>query len=329
MEKKIIKISEYIISVINTINDFQEFQYNKPEIIKSIKDIVLCCNNILNQNQNQNTKSSYSSNNTKSKNNDQDKTKSTVSNILGLQFNYDAYLTKSDANFLIGYEEKKNNIFKNLSKTTKSSLRSTESNNIVVDKKNKNSKNIYKNNIISNILFKINNDENIKPILFKLYGNNIKEKLLSNNLNDDFLIQIKNVIDEIEKIKFQSIKNEIYDKNENTTDLLKNDFNKNFNTIQYSDPKIESYYKRSLRYNSPKSLKISLSSNNINQNNNNYSRKKNTHFNNTGKRNKDKKPFINATCIYGRYFDEPLQKGGASKLTPTYHIYRSFSENKN
>ena len=27
-----------------------------------------------------------------------------------------------------------------------------------------------------------------------------------------------------------------------------------------------------------------------------------------------KKPFISATCSYGKYFDEPLQNGGESKL---------------
>ena len=27
-----------------------------------------------------------------------------------------------------------------------------------------------------------------------------------------------------------------------------------------------------------------------------------------------KRPFISATCGYGKYFDEPLQKGGESKL---------------
>ena len=28
-----------------------------------------------------------------------------------------------------------------------------------------------------------------------------------------------------------------------------------------------------------------------------------------------KKPFVSATCNYGKYFDEPLQNGGESKLS--------------
>ena len=322
MENQIIKIAEYILSIINNISNFQEFQNNKYEIINSVEKIVLCCNYI------QNMKFSTNFNKTKQKNNNIDNAKSTVSNILGLQFNYDSYLTESDAKFLIEYEDNKNNILKTLSKTNKSTLKTNDFNSIFIDQKNKNLKNKHKNNkkdIISNIIYKINNDENIPPILFNLFGKNIKEKLLSNNISDGFLDQIKNVINEIEKIKFQSIRNEIFDKDGNIPDLLSRKFCcKTFNSIQNSEPKIETNYRRPLRYQTYKNLKISFSDNNINRNKNNYS-KKSKNSNNTDKIHKNKNPFINTAYIYEKYFDEPLKGHSTSKLSNTC---RYFTENQ-
>ena len=323
MERQIIKNTEYILFLINNVNNFQEFINNKPEIIKAIKDIVLCCNNILDKN----IKSSINLNRKISKNNSQNKDKPTVSNILGLQFNYDSYLTESDTNFIIDYEDNKNKINKTLSKTAKNSFRSKELNNIYNDQKNKNPKNNHKydkTNKISNILFKINTDENIRHILIKLFGKNIKEQFLSKNISDDFLRQISNAINEIEKLKNKSIKNLLYDKNGNISDSLnKKIFDKNFDNFQYLDPKNEFNYKRLSKYKTAKDLKSSLSSN-VSRNNNNFSRK-NHKRNNTVRINKSNKPFINATCIYGRYFDEPLQKGGQSKLSDYNQIARYFS----
>ena len=50
--------------------------------------------------------------------------------------------------------------------------------------------------------------------------------------------------------------------------------------------------------------------------------KKNIVKNNNNNSSKKEKPFINATCAYGNYFDPPLQKGGISKLD----IYKKIME---
>jgi hypothetical protein len=55
--------------------------------------------------------------------------------------------------------------------------------------------------------------------------------------------------------------------------------------------------------------------NNEKSNSKNKDSKCNTKRTNSPKGKKyHQKPFISATCGYGKYFDEPLQKGGISKL---------------
>lgn len=301
MEEKIILISKYIMTVLNKISNFNEFKNYKPELIKAIKNIVICTNNILNNND----ISSKINENTIHNSNPINKT--SLSDELNLQYNYDSFLNKDYSNYfpkyIISNLNSENDLPINLKNSINSvnSIKSNKTNNFIEDKNNIINK--KKQEIITNILIKINNNETIYPILSKLFGKNIKEELLSGNVQDDVINRIKYVVNQIEKIKIQSIKNEI---NNNTKEKIE------YNTIQYEDNKKEKIFKKPLRYQSLNNLKKNLSSNNISKSS--IKQKK-------AKSYRIKKPFIHSTCPYGRYFDEPLQKGGESKLPGTNRIF--------
>ena len=215
--------------------------------------------------------------------------------------------------------------------------------------KNKNKKNIFEDekqkekiDIISEIIIKINNEDYIYDTLTKLYGNNITYKLLSNKVSDDLVEIVQNTIKEIERIhkkniinkkekafreKYEVIKNNKNKFNVNTinpNNLKPNTINikkyKSTNKFEYSEPYQEFDFKNSLRNQKQKKY------NNIRINTNFYEEGF-SDFTKTGKLKTNKikddspfrmtynpKPFISATCTYGKYFDEPLQKGGISKL---------------
>lgn len=125
--------------------------------------------------------------------------------------------------------------------------------------------------------------------------------------------------------------NKINLKKRSTKDLnincFKNDKMKNMVTkpkrfksshkFKYSDPYQEFNFKQSLRYQTPNNLyKITNSPMNKEKSNSKTKDSKcNTKRVNSPKgKTFHQKPFISATCGYGKYFDEPLQKGGISKL---------------
>ena len=217
--------------------------------------------------------------------------------------------------------------------------------------KNKNKIDIFedekqkeKMDIISEIIIKINNEDYIYDTLTKLFGNNLTDKLLSNKVSDDLVEAVQNTIKEIERIhkknlidkkekafreKYENIKrnkNKFNINNNNPNNLKQNLINlkkhKSTNNFKYSEPYQEFDFINSLRDQKPKQKKY----NNIRIDTKFYEDGFND-FSKTGKLKTNKnendspfrmtynqRPFISATCTYGKYFDEPLQKGGISKL---------------
>ena len=101
--------------------------------------------------------------------------------------------------------------------------------------------------------------------------------------------------------------------------LSKNNIN-HFNKFKYSEPYQEFNFKKSLRNQTPKTFyKIKNRDNSINLSKIYSKNKKSNSISKTletsGKIKSHKKPFVSATCNYGKYFDEPLQNGGESKLS--------------
>ena len=208
-----------------------------------------------------------------------------------------------------------------------------------IDKNFEESKQKGKIDRIAEIILKMKNEDYIYDIIVKLFGNDVTDQLLSKNVSDKLVEQVQNAIKEIEKFqknekdkKFNISKmNKIKLKKRSTKDLninsVKNDKMKNMvikpkrfkssHKFKYSDPYQEFNFEQSLRYQTPKSLY----KNNNSSINNEKSSSKNKNSNcNTKRMNSPKgktyhqKPFISATCGYGNFFDEPLQKGGISKL---------------
>ena len=204
---------------------------------------------------------------------------------------------------------------------------------------------------ITEVIIKLNNKDYLYNILTKLFGDNLSDKLLSNQVSDEFLESVQNAIFEIEKIneKYKKINNinekieKLYKeklgimtnqiKKEEIKDLninykhsndQQNFFyrpkihkNNSYNEFKYSEPYQEFNFKKSLRNQTPKTYyKIQKRENSFNQSKiNSKNKNNNSKFSDTSKGIiSHKKPFISATCGYGKFFDEPLQNGGESKL---------------
>ena len=187
---------------------------------------------------------------------------------------------------------------------------------IINNRKIKKRKN--KINLITDIIMKINNEEYVYTILTKLYGEDLTDKLMSNNVDDDLLEAIQNSIKEIESLKQ---KNDFNNKNNKK-------INKTFNEDNEEKPKIFPLEKlMSTKHKNGLKKSNSTHKNNNKKNINVYKEfnfakslrkngiKKNLKKNNEINTIEKEKPFINATSPYGNYFDAPLQKGGLSKLS--------------
>ena len=171
-------------------------------------------------------------------------------------------------------------------------------NNLVGNKKSKlkGKKGKERINLLADIVMKINSEDYFYDILTEIYGDDLTDKLMSNNVSDDFLDSVLKSINDIEQFK----------KKEN---------NKNRNERFSNENILSPYTKR-------KKQKI-----NANNSFNDYNfinlKKFNSqvydlkNFKNGRKKNNNSKkgrPFISTTCPYGNYFDPPLQNGGMSKL---------------
>ena len=202
--------------------------------------------------------------------------------------------------------------------------------------------------LIADIIMKINNKDYLYKILSKLFGDNLSDKLLSNQISDELLDSVQNAIFEIEKIneKYKKINNinekieKLYQEKQGImkNQTKKNNINVNYkygdeqidffyrpkiygnninNKFKYSEPYQEFNFKKSLRNQTPKTFyKIQGRDNSMEQSRifSKNRRSKSRTLNTPGKKKSQKKPFISATCNYGKYFDEPLQNGGESKL---------------
>ena len=205
--------------------------------------------------------------------------------------------------------------------------------------------------IISEIIIKMNNDNYIYDALLRLFGNNLPNKLISNKVSDDLVEAVKNAIKEMERISKKNNNKKINDKidklykeriqslkrkskikkkiiknnniNSNIPKNIKKNVNiikryKSFNLYKFNEPYQEFDFKRSLREQSPTNICFRTNTNFNNDIIKSISKEKHKNAkkgnNSPFKMSYNQKPFISATCGYGKYFDEPLQKGGLSKL---------------
>ena len=206
---------------------------------------------------------------------------------------------------------------------------------------------------IAEIIMKINKEKYIHDILIKLFGDNISDKLLYNKVSDDFINEVQAAIIEIEQLKNDNNRNK--NENENIIEksniiqqkkyqipiLKRSNTNKDLNIncyksyekkpmnlkpkrfqsnkFKYAEPYQEFDFKDSLRNKSPNAKNKNNSINNESEIRRKFRSSKKLMNNSIGMQI-NQKPFINATCSYGKYFDEPLQKGGVSKLEESYKI---------
>ena len=238
------------------------------------------------------------------------------------------------------YENSKTNDFKKNLKRNKRIKKAENAQNKIRKYLDENNQK-QKIDLIADIIMKINSKDYLYKILSKLFGDDLSDKLLSNQISDELLDSVQNAIFEIEKIneKYKKINNinekieklyqekqgimkNVSTKNENENIKInykygeeQNDFfyrpnhyKTNIkNKFKYSEPYQEFNFKKSLRNQTPKTFyKIQARDNSIDQS---KILSKNKRSN-----SRTKKPFISATCNYGKYFDEPLQNGGESKL---------------
>ena len=168
-----------------------------------------------------------------------------------------------------------------------------------IEKINKNHTNTHKNNINNN-----NNKDNISEKINKLYKEKyemIKNSKKINKLKNELNLNSFELNDKINMKNYRSRRN------------------KSSNKFRYSEPYQEFNFKNSLRTQTPFNLNKTRSNTNHNEIEiKGYSKNKilkNKKSNDSPfKMTYNNKPFISATCGYGKYFDEPLQKGGISKL---------------
>ena len=294
-EKNILEATEYILFALNTISNFNEFIEYKEEIEKALYDIRNSLLNLIS---------------TKSANEEQKRLNK--SSIMDLKYNYDAILTP----FFVP-KKNKDNFSTNSEKNKIISNKNLENNKNNKVNNNKVKKKLFKNeqdkvNKIADIIIKLNSKDYYYIILTKLFGNDLKEKLVSNKVSNDLLAAVQNSIQEIEALK----------KKDDMKNSKKEDKLKNLKCLEEMEEEPRQFPVNEIigpndKYKNYKKINNQKNSYNINDLYQEYDFIKNLRKDTSKKMNnsdKKAKPFISATSIYGNYFDPPLQKGGISKL---------------
>ena len=283
-EKNILEATEYILLALNTISNFNEFIEYKEEIEKALYDIRNSLLNLIS------TKSAY-----------EEQKRLNKSSIMDLKYNYDAILNPF-------FVPKKNKIISN--KNLENNKNNKVNNNKVKKKLFKNEQD--KVNKIADIIIKLNSKDYYYIILTKLFGNDLKEKLVSNKVSNELLAAVQNSIQEIEALK----------KRDDMKNSKKEDKLKNLKSLEEMEEEPRQFPVNEIigpndKYKNYKKINKQKNSYNINDLYQEYDFIKNLRKDTSKKMNnsdKKAKPFISATSIYGNYFDPPLQKGGISKL---------------
>ena len=277
-EKNIFDATEYILIALNTITNYDEFIEYKKEIEKAVNDIRNSLSNIKHIKHN-------------NKYNKSSKNKSNISSILGLKYNYDSYFTNGNIEPL-----NNNTNFKDENIIFNKSIRNNFKSNSMNKKTKKNNTQIKKDKFskVADIIMKLNSEDYYYVILTKLFGKDLKDKLMSNEVSEDLLTAVTNSINEIESLKKKDDMKNLEEMEELPRQFPSNEIlGTNNNYINYNKRKEEkgNYNNIYTEFNFVKNLRKG----------NNKSAMK-------------EKPFISTTSIYGNYFDPPLQKGGISKL---------------
>ena len=294
-EKNILEATEYIHLALNTISNFNEFIEYKEEIEKALYDIRNSLLNLIS------TKSAY-----------EEQKRLNKSSIMDLKYNYDAILNP----FFVP-KKNKDNFSTNSEKNKIISNKNLENNKNNKVNNNKVKKKLFKNeqdkvNKIADIIIKLNSKDYYYIILTKLFGNDLKEKLVSNKVSNELLAAVQNSIQEIEALK----------KKDEMKNSKKEDKLKNLKSLEEMEEEPRQFPVNEIigpndKYKNYKKINYQKNNYNINDLYQEYDFIKNLRKDTSKKMNnsdKKVKPFISATSIYGNYFDPPLQKGGISKL---------------
>ena len=203
-EKSILDATEYILMALNVIQTFEEFIEYKEEITKAIYDIRNSITNIMNMKK-------YNTNNQKEQANSKNVNPSSISSMLGLKFNYDAYLNNFKLNNVAQNEQNFNNILNQEMKNNNLNLK-------YINDINNSSNNEYSVKKILSTNSQDNSNKNVnipKNILFSFKDDQIFES--SQNNNDD------NIINKSIRNKFKNsnnpMKNDINIINENDDEI--------------------------------------------------------------------------------------------------------------
>lgn len=282
-EKNILDATEYILLALNAITNFDEFIEYKEEIEKAIYDIKNSLFCIINS-KNKGIAKKYN--------------KLNLSSAMELRYNYDDYLRSvnfNKQNKSITENKEKNGIFYNKSIRNKFKVN------------NKNTKQALnkkdKLNQITDIIMKLNSKDYFYDILTKLFGNDLKEQLTSNEVSDELITAVQNSIQEIEALKIKDdFKKTKKDETNNSEEMEEEPRSFPENEIIGPNDNIKNYKKLNKdKYSNMLDIYQEFDFiKNLRQNKSSC--------------NKKEKPFISTTSIYGNYFDPPLQKGGISKL---------------
>ena len=233
-EQSILDATEYVLMALSNIKSFEEFIEYKKEITKAIYDIRNSITNLINiKKYNINDLNQH-----KEKVNSNEDNTSSISSMLGLKFNYDAYLKDIQIqNFYQNEPVIKKNL-KQESQNDNLNLKIINNNNLTHD-------NFVNNNISNNAN---TNNKNLKLISFQEENNNIEPE----RNNEDNIAYNKSIRN---KFKLTNNSNENNLMNKKQYNILNSNIN-NFPENICQNPKIN--YSNNIRKGANKKEKLSL-----------------------------------------------------------------------